>query len=192
MNINDVFDKIDNDTVPSLAEIEFLLRSEGDEMALLYDKADSARRKYMGDDVYLRGIVEFSNFCVKNCFYCGIQASNGKIERYRMSDNEILEVAKDIEKMGQTTIVLQSGEDPFYTKEKIVEITRAIKRNTSLAVTLSVGERDRETYRAWKDAGMDRYLLRFETSDKKLFKMCHKNTELDERLKCLGISSLLG
>lgn len=192
MNINDIFVKIDNDAVPSLEEIEFLLRSEGDEMAALYDKADNIRRKYMGDDVYLRGIVEFSNFCVKNCFYCGIQAGNGKIERYRMSNDEILDVAKDIEKMGQTTIVLQSGEDPFYTKEKIAELIKAIKRETFLAVTLSVGERDRETYSYWKDAGMDRYLLRFETSDKGLFKMCHENTDLDERLKCLGDLKSLG
>ena len=192
MKINSILEKIDNGDVPSLEEVEFLLRASGGEMAALYDKADSIRRKYMGDDVYLRGIVEFSNFCVKNCFYCGIQASNSKVERYRMTDDEILEVAKDIEKMGQTTVVLQSGEDPFYTKEKMAGIIRAIKRDTSLAVTLSVGERDRETYRYWKDAGMDRYLLRFETSDKELFKICHENTDLDDRLKCLRDLKSLG
>ena len=192
MNIKEIFDKIDRDIFVSSAEVEFLLTAEGEDMAALYDKADIFRQKYMGDDVYLRGIVEFSNFCVKNCFYCGIHSRNEEVKRYRIPDEKILDVARDMEKKGQTTVVLQSGEDPFYTKEKMGALIRAIKRETSLAVTLSVGERDRETYAHWKDAGMDRYLLRFETSDPELFKMCHPDDDLVPRIECLKDLKELG
>jgi biotin synthase len=192
MNIKDIFDKIDDGTTLDAKEVEFLLVSEGGETLALYDKADSIRREYMGDDVYLRGIVEFSNFCVKNCYYCGICSSNRKVKRYRIPDEEILDVCRDMEKRGQTTVVLQSGEDPSYTKEKMGELIEAIKSETSLAVTLSVGERDRETYGYWKDRGMDRYLLRFETSNETLFKACHPDADLVRRLMCLKDLKELG
>ena len=136
--------------------------------------------------------MEFSNFCVKNCYYCGIYSSNKKVKRYRIPDEEILDVCRDMEKSGQTTVVLQSGEDPFYTKERMGELIEAIKSETSLAVTLSVGERDRETYGYWKDKGMDRYLLRFETSNETLFKACHPDADLARRLTCLKDLKELG
>lgn len=192
MLIDKIFDKIDTDIPLSVEEVEFLLSADGEGLSALYRKADDTRREYMGDDIYLRGIVEFSNYCVKNCLYCGIQSSNVKVKRYRMEVEEILDVCRDMEKRSQTTVVLQSGEDPYFTKEKMAELIKAIKRETSLAVTLSVGERDRETYAFWKGSGMDRYLLRFETSDEGLFSSCHRDADLSKRLRCLKDLKELG
>ncbi|HPN72833.1 MAG TPA: [FeFe] hydrogenase H-cluster radical SAM maturase HydE [Candidatus Omnitrophota bacterium] len=192
MNIKTIFKKIDNDMPLSQEEVEFLLSASGDDMSALYEKADSVRREYMGDEIFLRGIIEFSNFCTKKCLYCGINSRNDKVARYRMSDEEILEVCRGMLSRGQTTAVLQSGEDPFYTKEKMAGLIKAIKKETSLAVTLSVGERDRDTYALWKDAGMDRYLLRFETSDEELFRSCHPDSDLKTRVKCLRDLKSLG
>lgn len=192
MDLKTVFDKADRDITPGLDEVKFLLETTGKDLAALYDKADSLRREYMGDEVYLRGIMEFSNFCVRNCSYCGIYAGADHVKRYRIPDDEIVETCGDIERRGFTTVVLQSGEDPFYTREKIGNIIRRIKQSTSLAVTLSVGERDAETFRHWKRSGMDRYLLRFETSDAGLFSRCHPDADLGERLECLRVLKELG
>jgi biotin synthase len=192
MNIKDVFDRIDRNVAVTEDDVEFLLNAEGDDLVELYDKADRLRREYMGDDVYLRGIVEFSNYCCKNCSYCGIRAGNAGVKRYRMKDEEILEVCRGMERRGQTNVVLQSGEDLWYTKEVMAELIKKIKHETSLAVTLSLGERDRETFALWKDSGMDRYLLRFETSDEGLYKLCHEDSDLAERLRCLADLKDLG
>jgi biotin synthase len=192
MGLAGIFKKIDNAVRLDIGEVELLLSAKGKDMAALYEKADIMRREFMGDDVYLRGIVEFSNFCVKKCLYCGINFSNEKTQRYRMSDEEILDVCRGMVSRGQTTVVLQSGEDPFYAKEKLAKLIKAIKRETSLAVTLSVGERDTDTYALWKDSGMDRYLLRFETSDEELFRSCHPDADLKKRVQCIKNLKELG
>lgn len=164
-----------------------LLKSEGDDLNELYTRADRVRQEHMGDEVYVRGIIEFSNLCANDCLYCGIRASNFRVNRYTMTVDEILQAARLFEPMGQTTIVLQSGETPGLSDEDIGRLIRAIKSDTSLAVTLSVGNRSREIYSHWKECGMDRYLIRFETTDRRLFARLHPDCSYDERLECLHI-----
>jgi len=185
MNINSIFKKIDLDKRLNIEEIVFLLKLEQDDVLNLYHKADSVRQKFMGDEIFVRGIIEFSNYCRKDCFYCGIGRSNSSLERYRISGEEILDACRALESAGQTTVVLQSGEDIQYTKEIIGDLILKIKRETSLAITLSVGERDEETYAYWRNKGVDRYLLRFETSDRELFKKCHPDDDFATRINCL-------
>lgn len=158
----------------------------------LYEQADAVRARYMGNAVYLRGIVEFSNYCRKNCAYCGIRAGNRTVTRYRLDQQEIIDTCKRIEKAGQTTVVLQSGEDVFFTANILADLIKRIKQETRLAITLSVGERDEATYALWKAAGMDRFLLRFETSDRKLFSELHPDDDFDERIACLRTLQKLG
>ncbi len=177
---------ISRDTVLSL------LKSEGDGLKELYARADRVRREHMGDEVYIRGIIEFSNLCANDCLYCGIRASNFRVNRYTMTIDEILKTVKSFEPMGITTVVLQSGETPGLDDGQIARLIRAIKSETSLAVTLSVGNRPRETYRHWKECGMDRYLIRFETSDRALFARLHPDCSFDERMECLHNLKELG
>jgi biotin synthase len=172
----------DKKTVSSLLGV----RGRAERQAL-YDRADALRREVMGDEVFLRGIVEFSNLCANDCLYCGIRASNDRVARYRLADEDILAVARRMEGFGQTTIVLQSGETP--SKEGDASLGRLITRiktETRLAVTVSVGNRPREVYAFWRDCGMDRYLLRFETCDPELFVRLHPDCSLSERLRCLN------
>jgi len=146
----------------------------------LFAVADEVRQKYLGREVYLRGIIEFSNYCKNDCLYCGIRASNKKIKRYRMSVDEIVERAKLIAQMGIKTVVLQSGEDPYYTKEMISEMIQMIKR-FKVAITLSVGERSFDEYKCWKELKADRYLMRHETADEELYKRLHPNDSFENR-----------
>ncbi len=169
-----------------LKEILSLLRTPPEERQALFKRADKVRQEMMGDEVFLRGIVEFSNVCANRCAYCGIRAPNVNVRRYRMDANEILSIAKQMADWGQTTIVLQSGEAPSPDENRrIGDIVKRIKKETSLAVTLSVGNRPKDVYAFWRDCGMDRYLLRFETSDPELFAKIHTDCTLEERLECL-------
>ena len=169
-----------------------LLRSSGEELEALYERADIVRREFMGDEVFVRGIIEFSNECPNDCLYCGIRISNEKVRRYTMSPEEILQTALSFAGSGQTTVVLQSGEHSAFGDEALGEIIRKIKKTSSLAVTLSVGNRAEKVYAFWKECGMDRFLLRFETSDAGLFEKIHPDCTLQERLECLRILRRLG
>jgi biotin synthase len=169
-----------------------LLASRGPDLHRLYEEADTVRREQMGDDVFVRGIIEFSNVCRNRCLYCGINATNVQIRRYTMSEDEILAVARSMAGTDQATVVLQAGESPPLDDEEIGAIIRRIKRETGLAITLSVGNRPRETYRYWRDCGMDRYLLRFETSNSVLFTTLHPGSTLNERLDCIQTLKDLG
>ncbi|MCP4050712.1 MAG: [FeFe] hydrogenase H-cluster radical SAM maturase HydE [bacterium] len=169
-----------------IQDIVTLLKAEGEYLKLIYNEADKLRQSIFGDDIYLRGIIEFSNYCTINCDYCGIRCENTKVSRYRISDDEILKTCKLMQGYGQTTVVLQSGEDPFYTKEKLGALIERIKKETSLAVTLSTGERSREEYRYLKERGMDRYLLRFETSNIDLFARFHPDSDYEKRIESLN------
>jgi len=142
-------------------------------LAELWRWADGVRQEHVGGDVHLRGLVELSNHCVRLCAYCGLRAPNTEITRYRMSENEILACAHQAVGYGYGTVVLQAGEDPGLTKDGLSDLVRRIKRETPLAVTLSLGERDDEELAAWREAGADRYLLRFETSNRALFEKIH-------------------
>ena len=151
----------------------------------LFAKADIARRESVGDVVYLRALIEFSNNCRCNCLYCGLRRDNGAIARYRMEDGEILAAAREAALDGADTIVLQSGEDPAYHRDHIAALVGKIKDETGLAVTLSVGDRSTQSYRLWKEAGADRYLLKHETSDPELYARLHPGESLEKRLNAL-------
>ena len=148
---------------------------EDDEQALeeLWRHADEVRRENVGDEVHLRGLIEFSNYCVRQCGYCGLRASNKLPERYRMPAEEIVESARRSHSFGYGTVVLQSGEDFGISGEWMADVIRRIKAEAPLAITLSLGERTAEELKLWREAGADRYLLRFETSDRELFDRIH-------------------
>lgn len=153
----------------------------------LWQKADRVRRDHVGDDVHFRGLIEFSNYCARLCEYCGLRVANQKLERYRMTRDEIMDCARQAVAFGYGTVVLQSGEDWGTKREWLAEVIRTIKKETPLAVTLSVGERDEDDLKAWHEAGADRYLLRFETSNPKLYAKIHPNLsgKLSDRLALL-------
>jgi biotin synthase len=142
-------------------------------LSSLWTQADTIRRDNVGDEVHLRGLIEISNYCVRNCAYCGIRAGNKHVERYRMEKHEILACAQHAVELGYGTIVLQSGEDPTIIGQWMTDLVRSIKRQTSLAVTLSLGECSEAELASWRGAGADRYLLRFETSNRDLYEWIH-------------------
>jgi len=168
----------------NVEEIAAELSSEKDP-APLFAEADRVRRQHMGEEVHLRGLIEFSNVCAKHCLYCGIRASNARLKRYRLSKEEIMACAAKAKDLDYPTVVLQSGEDPFFSPQLLAEIVSSIKERLGLAVTLSVGEFSRGDYRLLRSAGADRFLLRFETSDRKLFSVLKPDSDYDQRFNCL-------
>lgn len=150
----------------------------------LYLKADEVRKQNLGDEVHLRALVEFSNICRNNCMYCGLRKDNKHITRYRLTKEEIIETAKKAVDLGFKTIVLQSGEDMYFDEKVMCEIISAIKKY-DVALTLSIGERTYKEYKAFKDAGADRYLMRIETTNKDLYHKLDPNMSWDNRHKCL-------
>lgn len=157
----------------------------------LFKEADRIRHENVGDEVHLRGLIEFSNICKRQCKYCGLRSPNKKVERYRLSMEEIITTAKKAVKLGYKTIVLQSGEDDFYDTDKMCEIIREIKKS-DVALTLSVGEKTFDEYKAYKDAGADRYLLRIETTDPVLYANMHPGVNIENRFNCLYNLKKLG
>lgn len=153
--------------------------------------ADRVRQKFVGDGVHLRGLIEFSNICRQNCMYCGLRRDNLRIERYRLESDAIVELANKAKGYGYHTVVLQSGEDMYYTVPVLTEIIRRIKK-LDLAVTLSVGERSMEEYRAFREAGADRYLLRIETTDQKIYERYDPGMSHAARMRCLSELRELG
>ena len=153
----------------------------------LYDAACEVRRAVYGRDVYLRGLIEFSSWCRNNCLYCGLRRGNASCQRYRLEEEEILECADRGYELGFRTIVLQSGEDPWYTDEKICSIVSRIReKHPDTAVTLSIGEKSRESYQKYYDAGAERYLLRHETINRKHYSLLHPDEmSRDNRIRCL-------
>ncbi len=153
----------------------------------LFRIADRVRYEFVGDAVHLRGLVEFSNHCARDCQYCGISATSSGVQRYRMTQEEILECARQIVELDYGTMVLQSGEDWGMDTQWLSELLRRIKSETGLAVTLSVGERNNAELEEWFEAGADRFLLRFETSNSSLYKHIHPdlNNKLSNRLEIL-------
>ncbi|MFH1440898.1 MAG: [FeFe] hydrogenase H-cluster radical SAM maturase HydE [Candidatus Omnitrophota bacterium] len=172
---------------PCLDEIKQLLsvNDEADKK-IIFDFADQVRAQYMGQGVLIRGIVEFSNFCQNPCFYCGLNKGNSTLERYRMTQVEILESVYKIASLGIKTVVLQSGDDNFKAVW-LKEIIQEIKQKFDIAVTLSAGERKPDDYKIWRQAGADRYLLKIETTDKRLYEILHPGMSFENRLKCLEV-----
>ena len=156
--------------------------------------AAEVREKNYGKDIFIRGLIEFTNYCKNDCFYCGIRKSNKKAQRYRLTLEEILSCCQEGYELGFRTFVLQGGEDGFFTKERIVSLIHEIKeRYPDCALTLSIGEKPYEEYQAYKEAGADRYLLRHETADEEHYRMLHPETlSLAHRKECLRNLKKLG
>lgn len=157
----------------------------------LFKEADRVREVNVGNEVHLRGLIEFSNICKRQCKYCGLQSGNKEIERYRILKDELLTYAEKAINMGYRTLVLQSGEDDFFDTDKMIEIIREIKK-FDVALTLSIGEKTYDEFKAFKEAGADRYLLRIETTDKKLYEQMHPNADFENRKRCLYDLKSLG
>lgn len=175
----------------SLTEEEYaeLLGHWDDEAvsALLKEEAVRIRKRYYGNKVYTRGLIEFTNYCRNNCNYCGIRRDNRNIIRYRLTKEEILSCCRSGYELGYRTFVLQGGEDLWYTDERMVEIIREMKKQyPDCAITLSIGEKSYESYRKFRQAGADRYLLRHETADEGLYRSLHPaSMSLANRKQCL-------
>lgn len=172
--------------------VDILNSGDEKQFITLLEIADEIRRKYVGDMVFVRAIIEFSNFCTCNCAYCGIRAGNKKIQRYRMEIDEIVETALMAFKNGFGTVVLQSGEDSYYNADKIIQIIKGIKSVTNLKITLSIGEREFDELKAFKQTGADRYLIKHETSDADLYAKLHPQGGLKKRLECMKQIKSLG
>jgi biotin synthase len=153
--------------------LNWLREDDSGRLDWLYRRADLVRREQVGDAVHMRGLVEFSNYCARQCGYCGLRRGNRLVTRYRMTDEQILDCARLAAELGYGTVVLQSGEDYGITTEWLAGVIRRVKGETGLAVTLSVGEFPERDLAAWREAGADRYLLRFETSDPELYAFIH-------------------
>jgi len=177
-----------NDSIKFITDI---LNDKSSDNEYLFNKSAKICEKTYGRDVYIRGIIEMSNICARDCNYCGIRKSNLKNKRYRMLPNEIIELATGAYKIGYRTLVLQCGEEPYYD-DKLPEIIKGIKSKFDMAITLSVGEKTREQYKKWKDAGADRFLLRIETTDEKLYSELHPDGNLQNRINCLYTLKDLG
>ncbi|MBU1085905.1 MAG: [FeFe] hydrogenase H-cluster radical SAM maturase HydE [Candidatus Omnitrophica bacterium] len=152
---------------------------------ILFKFADIIRKIYCGDEIHLRGLIEFSNYCARDCLYCGLRKDNKAVLRYRLSSKEIIDIAKSAMLLNYKTVVLQSGEDYAYSIEQLCDIVREIKQQTDCAITLSVGERGLADYQKLRQAGAERYLLRFETSNQELFKKLKPDSDYKARIKCL-------
>lgn len=157
----------------------------------LFQAADRVRRNFVGDEVHLRGLIEFSNQCKQNCQYCGLRRDNREVKRYRLEPQQIIDFATDAKKYGYKTVVLQSAEDEYYTVEIMQQILTSIKA-LEMAITLSIGEKSFEEYQAYKIAGADRFLIRIETTDKELYQKHNPGMSWNNRLRCLQDLGKLG
>jgi len=187
-DVNALIDKLEANRTLSRSEYLALLENQTPEAtAYLFDRARAGRHGVYGTDVYMRGLIEFTNYCKNDCYYCGIRKSNRDADRYRLTKSQILECCAAGHELGFRTFVLQGGEDPFYTDDKIADIVRSIKKaHPDCAVTLSIGEKSRDSYQAYFDAGAERYLLRHETANDAHYKRLHpQGMSLDNRKQCL-------
>ncbi len=182
----------------SRSDLGQLLRCEGEDMLCLFEQGRRIKEIYTGNKVYFRGLIEFSNICVKDCFYCGIRRSNRSVQRYNLTDHEILEAARFADECKFGSIVLQSGENNSVAfADRITSLIRQIKEqsNGRLGITLSVGEQSEPVYRQWFEAGAHRYLLRIETTNQTLFHKIHPQNQLHDfnrRLDCLHALRAIG
>jgi len=157
----------------------------------IFQAADRVREKYVGNEVHLRGLIEFSNICSKNCFYCGLRRDNKNIKRYKLEPEIIIDFAGKAASYGYKTFVMQSGEGNIYPLDEMLYIISEIKK-FDVAITLSIGEKTEEEYKAYKNAGANRFLLRIETTDKELYKKFHPDMNYENRINCLKTIKKLG
>lgn len=191
----DIIEKLEKEHTLTTDEYLRLIKGRNEYYtAVLKEKAGRARNEIYGNKVYIRGLIEISNICKNDCYYCGIRKSNSNCERYRLTKNEILEAVDEGYGLGFKTFVMQGGEDAYFNDDILCEIVKEIKENyPDCAVTLSLGERSYESYRRLKEAGTDRYLLRHETADRKHYNMLHPaGMSFDNRIRCLRELKELG
>lgn len=186
--IKKLVDKLQREKILSVDEFKKILETEDvKSIGYLHEKSRDTSHSIYGRDIYIRGLIEFTNYCKNNCLYCGIRHNNNNIERYRLTKEEILNCTDIGYSLGFRTFVLQGGEDPYFSTDKIVDIVSSIKSShPDCAITLSIGEKSYESYKAFFDAGADRYLLRHETANKNHYSKIHpKSMSLKKRQQCL-------
>ncbi len=153
----------------------------------LFSEADRARKTHLGDSAQLRGVIHFSSYCRCNDLYCGLLRDNKDCKRFRMTEDIIVDTAQAIAESGLKTVVLQSGEDPFFTRDVMSSVIKRIRDNSDIAVTLSLGERSRDDMTAFRDAGAERYLMKHETMNPKLYKKMRSGLELEDRINAINM-----
>jgi biotin synthase len=190
--IENLLDKAEAGNNLKREEIIELLSLPGSYTPRLLEAADRVRKEQVGDEIFLRGIIEFSNYCERNCLYCGLRKGNSKLSRYRMTEDEIIATTEGIKKSRVPTVVLQSGEDSFYNTEVICRLIERIHKETDLIITLSIGERSLSDYKAFQKAGANRYLLKHETASEELYKYLRPGCKWQDRLQSLRWLKELG
>jgi biotin synthase len=188
MNFEEMIQEIAQTNSITFEQFRSILEhTDKEDIELLFAKARQVREEEYGKTVYTRGLIEFTNYCRNDCYYCGIRKSNANADRYRLDEETILACAKEGYELGYRTFVLQGGEDGYYTKERIGQIVRSIKEAIpDCAITLSIGEHSYDEYKYWYDCGADRYLLRHEAASERLYKSLHpERMKLSERKQCL-------
>lgn len=183
-----LIEKLEKERFLSKDEFVRLIENRNEMLSsFLFEKARAVREKHYGKDVYIRGLIEFSNYCKNDCLYCGIRRSNKNCDRYRLTKKDILDCCKEGYELGFRTFVLQGGEDGYYTDDRLCEIISEIKSDyPDCAITLSIGEKSKESYQRYFDAGADRYLLRHETADFSHYKKLHPpELNAENRQRCL-------
>lgn len=193
--ITELIDKLERERILSKSELTGIITGHTPETdEYLFEKARTVRERIYGKDVYMRGLIEFTNYCKNDCLYCGIRRSAKNAERYRLTEEQIMDCCETGYELGFRTFVLQGGEDGFYTDDKIVSIVSRIKsKYPDCAVTLSVGEKSRVSYEKFRKAGADRYLLRHETANPEHYGKLHpKELTLENRMRCLADLKELG
>lgn len=194
-SIRELINKLERCHILSREEFCFLIDNIGQEDEVyLYDRARRTALAHYGNAIYVRGLMEFTNHCKNDCYYCGIRRGNPYLTRYRLKEEQIMDCCREGYELGFRTFVLQGGEDPWYTDDKIACLVKGIKSMyPDCAVTLSVGEKEYETYKMWFDAGADRYLLRHETADPCHYARLHPNQMSSEhRKQCLKDLKTIG
>lgn len=186
--MKNLIDKLEETHSLTKEEFVLLLSHTSEPLSeYLFEKSRKMTQKYFGNRIYTRGLIEFTNHCNSNCLYCGIRRANSNIDRYRLSKDEIMDCCREGYSLGFRTFVLQGGEDSFYTDSKMIDIISTIKESyPDCALTLSIGEKSKATYKAFYDAGADRYLLRHETANEDHYNKLHPKIQtLQSRKECL-------
>lgn len=190
--LKNVIDDIESGIKPTEGQLKQLLDTNPDNWIYIFRRADTVRKKYMGDEIHIRAIIEFSSYCRRHCAYCGLNALNASAERYRMTPTEIIETAIEGWEAGYKTVVLQSGEDSWYTPQILGDIVYEIRSNTGMRVTLSCGEMPTEDYKYLRECGANRYLLKHETASSEIYSGLHPCGTLANRVRCLRDLKRLG
>lgn len=190
----ELIDKLNRNHILEKEEYLYLIKNRDISSEYLFEKARNTRNKIYGKKIYIRGLIEFTNYCKNNCLYCGIRRDNKNADRYRLSKEDILYCSDLGYDLGFRTFVLQGGEDPYYSDEIMCDIVKNIKeKHPDCAITLSLGERSFDSYKKLKDAGADRYLLRHETATKSHYEKIHpKDMSFDNRIECLNNLKKIG